>query len=127
MAVLKDGPWQVFIHYGQPPIKSHLQAEVLNYSAFFGDVDVTHDPGTVGYGSPLHRNYYIQGLNHNVPLVNGEGQEQPPKGRRRDPFTKTRAGELIEFSAKPPEYPSRIPSIAAMPRPNELSASTAIG
>jgi hypothetical protein len=101
MAVLKDGPWQVFIHYGQPPIKSHLQAEVLNFSAFFNDIDVTHDPGTVGYGSPLHRNYYIQGLNHNVPLVNGEGQEQPPKGRRPDPFSATRAGELIAFSPSP--------------------------
>jgi hypothetical protein len=102
MAVLRDGPWQLFIHYGQPPIKSHLQAEVLNFSAYFNDVDVTHDPGTVGYGSPLHRNYYIQGPNHNVPLINGEGQEQPPKGRRPDPFTKTRAGELIEFSSNPP-------------------------
>ena len=37
-----------------------------------------------------------------MPLVNGEGQEQPPKGRRPDPFTKTRAGELIEFSSTPP-------------------------
>jgi len=101
MAVLRNGPWQVFIHYGQPPIKSHLQAEVLNFSAFFRDIDITHDPGTVGYGSPMHRNYYIQGLNHNVPLVNGEGQEQPPKGRRPDPFAKTRAGELIEFSVAP--------------------------
>lgn len=98
MAVLVDGPWQVFFHYGQPPIKSHLQAEVLNFSAFFRNIDVTHDPGTVGYGSPLHREYYIQGLNHNVPLVNGEGQQQPPKGRRPDPFTHTRAGELREFS-----------------------------
>ena len=102
MAVLKDGPWQVFFHYGQPPIKSHLQAEVLNYSAYFDNIDVTHDPGTVGYGSQLHRNYYIQGLNHNVPLVNGNGQEQPPKGRRPDPFSKTRAGELLEFSMSPP-------------------------
>lgn len=102
MAVLKEGPWQVFIHYGQPPIKSHLQAEVLNYSAFYGDIDVSHDPGTVGYGSPLHSGYYIQGLNHNVPLMNGNGQEQPPKGRRPDPFTKTRAGKLMEFSASPP-------------------------
>jgi hypothetical protein len=102
MAVLRSGPWQVFLHYGQPPIKSHLQAEVLNYSAYYNDIDVTHDPGTVGYGSPLHRNYYIQGLNHNVPLVEGEGQEQPPKGRKPDPFTKTRAGELLEFSINLP-------------------------
>ena len=35
-------------------------------------------------------------------VVNGEGQEQPPKGRKPDPFTKTRAGELIEFSENPP-------------------------
>lgn len=102
MAVLRDGPWQVFLHYGQPPVKSHLQAEVLNYSAFYGDVDVTHDPGTVGYGSPFHKNYYTQGLNHNVLLLNGNGQEQPPKGRKPDPFTETRAGELIKFSTMPP-------------------------
>ena len=109
MAVLKEGPWQVFFHYGQPPIKSHLQAEVLNYSAFYNDTDVTHDPGTVGYGSPLHKNYYLHGLNHNVPLVNGEGQEQPPKGRKPDPFTKTRAGELLEFSASPPRVAAAHP------------------
>jgi hypothetical protein len=102
MAVLKGGPWQVFFHYGQPSIKSHLQAEVLNFSAFYDDIDVTHDPGTVGYGSPLHRNYYITGPCHNVPLINGEGQEQPPKGRRPDPFAKTRAGDLIDFSPDPP-------------------------
>ena len=87
MAVLRQGQWQVFFHYGQLPIKSHLQAEVLNFSAFFGDTDITHDPGTVGYGSPLHKNYYAVGLNHNVPLVNGAGQEEPPQ-----------AGELIEFN-----------------------------
>lgn len=102
MAVLKKGPWQVFLHYGQPPIKSHLQAEVLNYSAYYGNVDITHDPGTVGYGSPLHSNYYIQGLNHNVPLINGQGQEQPPKGRRPDPFAQTRAGKVLDFSTDPP-------------------------
>jgi hypothetical protein len=99
----------VFFHYGQPSIKSHLQAEVLNYSVFYNSTDVTHDPGTVGYGSPLHRNYYTQGLCHNVPLINGEGQEQPPKGRRPDPFAKTRAGELLEFSADPPRVSAAHP------------------
>ncbi|MCX8090052.1 MAG: heparinase II/III family protein [Verrucomicrobiae bacterium] len=101
-AVLKSGPWQVFLHYGQPPVKSHLQAEVLNFSAFYEDVDVTHDPGTTGYSSELHRDYFSQGLNHNVPLINGEGQEQPPKGRKPDPFTETRAGRMLEFSTQPP-------------------------
>ncbi len=74
MAVLKSGPWQVFVHYGQLT-RSHSQHEALNYSACFGETDITHDPGTVGYGSPLHAGYYTRGLNHNVPLLNGEGQE----------------------------------------------------
>ncbi len=88
LAVLKSGPWQVFLHYGQVT-RSHSQREALNFSAYFGDTDITHDPGTVGYGSPLHRGYYTRGLNHNVPLVNGEGQESH------------HPGELVGFSAQP--------------------------
>jgi hypothetical protein len=87
MALLKSGPWQVFLHYGQVT-RSHTQAEVLNYSASFRDIDVTHDTGTAGYGSPFHRSYFTRGLNHNVPLVNGEGEETPPQ-----------AGELLAFAA----------------------------
>ncbi len=86
MAVLKRGAWQVFLHYGQLTA-SHAQSEALNFSAFYGDTDITHDPGTVGYGSPYHKDYYTKGLNHNVPLLNGEG-ETPPQ-----------AGTLIEYSA----------------------------
>ncbi|MCP5524185.1 MAG: heparinase II/III family protein [Verrucomicrobiales bacterium] len=73
MAVLREGPWQVFFHYGQND-RSHAEAEALNFEAFFGDTDVTHDPGTVGYGSPLHRGFFTRGPAHNVPLINGEGQ-----------------------------------------------------
>jgi hypothetical protein len=80
MALLKSGSWQVFLHYGQLT-KSHSQSEALNYSAFFGDTDITHDCGVVGYGSPLYRGYYQRGLNHNVPLVNGEGQEPIDAGK----------------------------------------------
>jgi oligo-alginate lyase len=87
MAVLKSGHWQVFLHYGQLT-KSHIQAEALNYSAFYDNTDITHDPGTVGYGSPLHKNYYTRGLNHNVLLVNGEGEEPP------------HAGKLVAYSAE---------------------------
>ncbi|MSU23741.1 MAG: heparinase [Opitutus sp.] len=86
MALLKSGPWQVFLHYGQLT-KSHSQSEALNYSAAFGPTDITHDPGVVGYGSPLYRGYYQRGLNHNVPLVNGEGQEPIHRG------------ELLSYSA----------------------------
>jgi hypothetical protein len=67
------------MHYGQLT-RSHIQAEALNYSAFYGDTDITHDPGTVGYGSPMYKGYYARGANHNVPLVNGEGEVPPQKG-----------------------------------------------
>jgi len=86
MALLKSGPWQVFLHYGQLT-RSHSQSEALNYTAFFGKTDITHDSGVVGYGSPLYKGYYQRGLNHNVPLVNGEGQE---------PID---AGKLLSYSA----------------------------
>jgi oligo-alginate lyase len=74
VAQLKKGRWQVFFHYGQLA-RSHSQAEALNWSASFDDVMVTDDPGTVGYASPLHRGYFTQGLNHNVPLIDGRGQQ----------------------------------------------------
>lgn len=79
MAILRSGSWQVFLHYGQIA-RSHSQREALNYSASIGETPVTHDPGTVGYGSPLHRGYYTRGLAHNVPLVDGEGQEGHDRG-----------------------------------------------
>lgn len=74
MAVLRKSAWQVYLHYGQL-LSSHSQREALHFEAFYGDTDITHDPGTVGYGSPLHREYYTTSLAHNVPLVDGHGQE----------------------------------------------------
>lgn len=70
--ICRDG-WQVYLHFGQL-LQSHAQAEALNYEAWHGHTDITHDTATVGYGSPLHGKYYTRGLNHNVPLVGGEGQ-----------------------------------------------------
>lgn len=86
MALLRRGDWQVFFHYGQLDA-SHAQAEALDYEVFLGGTPISHDPGTVGYGSPLHTTYFTQGLAHNVPLVNGHGQVpwQP--------------GELLAFDA----------------------------
>lgn len=86
MALLKSGRWQVFFHYGQLT-KSHTQAEALNYSAYFGATNVTHDNGTVPYGSALYKGYYTRGLDHNVPLVAGDGEEDLPQ-----------RGELLAFS-----------------------------
>ncbi|HEY0946659.1 MAG TPA: heparinase [Opitutaceae bacterium] len=106
MAILKSGPWQVFFHYGQLT-RSHSQSEALNFSAAYGETDITHDAGTAGYGSPLHRGYFTRGLAQNVPLVGGEGQDLGPLGERREwiveqatPLSPTR-GELLEFSAQP--------------------------
>ncbi|MCL4176808.1 MAG: heparinase II/III family protein [Verrucomicrobia bacterium] len=60
MAILKQGNWQVFFHYGQLDA-SHAHAEALNYEVFLGQINLSHDHGTVGYGSPLHREYFTQG------------------------------------------------------------------
>jgi hypothetical protein len=94
--ICKDG-WQVYFHYGQL-LQSHSQAEALQYEVWHGNTDLTHDTATVGYGSPLHREFYTKGMAHNVPLVGGEGQQSwapgellewtPEKGRvtARQPF-----------------------------------------
>lgn len=74
MAVIRKGPWQVFFHYGQLD-RSHSQSEALNYEAFYESIDVTHDAGTVGYGSPLHEGFFKTGAAHNTILIDGQGQQ----------------------------------------------------
>jgi hypothetical protein len=96
MAIIRSGPWQVSFHYGQLHA-SHAQAEALNFEAYYGDTDISHDPGTVGYGSPLHTGFYRTPGAHNVPVVDGAGQD------------KWRPGELVGFaayrvSARQPQY-----------------------
>ena len=96
MAVLKQGDWQLFFHYGQLD-PSHAQAEALNFEAAYGNTDITHDAGTVGYGSPLHREFYTRGHAHNVVLIDGEGQQR------------WAPGELLAFdparvAARQPQY-----------------------
>ena len=85
-AILHAAPWQVFFHFGQLGF-AHAQAEALNYEAFYDNTDVTHDPGTVGYGSPLSSGFYRLGVCANVPLVDGLGEEGWHPGR------------LVQFSA----------------------------
>ncbi len=115
MAIVRSGQWQVFIHYGQLT-RSHSQSEALNFSAAYGETDVTHDSGTTGYGSPMHRGYFNRGANHNVPLINGEGEDLGPLDEKRewvveaaDPQSPVR-GELLAFkpegfvSARQPSY-----------------------
>lgn len=78
--LLKKGPWQVFFHFGQL-FRSHAQNEILNWSASFEAVDITHDPGTPGYGAKISSEYFRRGLNHNVPLINAEGQANWNRGK----------------------------------------------
>ncbi|MEI7807399.1 MAG: heparinase II/III family protein [Verrucomicrobiota bacterium] len=86
-AILHAAPWQVYLHFGQLG-NAHAQAEALNYEAFYDNTDVTHDPGTVGYGSPLSGGYYRKGVCANMPLVDGLGQEGWHPGRL-DKFSST--------------------------------------
>jgi hypothetical protein len=79
MAILKKGPWQVYFHYGQLD-PSHAQAEALNYEAYFESIDVTHDAGTVGYGSPLHKGFFQTGAAHNTILIDAVGQAKWNEG-----------------------------------------------
>jgi hypothetical protein len=92
--VLRGGDWQVFFHYGQLD-SSHSQAEALSFEAYWGKQDITHDPGTVGYGSPLHRGFYQTGLAHNVPLINGQGQARWAEG------------EVVSFNSAKPSIHAR--------------------
>lgn len=80
MAIIRSGSWQVFFHYGQLA-SSHSQAEALNFEVFFNDIDITHDPGTTGYGSKLTTEYFRSGVCHNVALVDGFGQESWNPGK----------------------------------------------
>lgn len=74
MAIIRSGLWQVYFHYGQLA-STHSQAEALNFEAFYRDIDVSHDPGTTGYGSKFTTEFFRSGLCHNVPLVDGLGED----------------------------------------------------
>jgi len=95
-AILRAAPWQVFFHFGQLGL-AHAQAEALSYEAFFDNTDVTHDSGTVGYGSPMSGGFYRLGVCANVPLVDSLGEEGWHPGRL-DQFSAT------SVTASQPEY-----------------------
>ncbi|MFA6262567.1 MAG: heparinase II/III family protein [Bacteroidia bacterium] len=73
MAVLRAGPWQAFVHYGQATA-NHAQQETPGYELYKGTTRVSTDAGTVSYGSPYHSEYFTKGPGNNVPLVDGNGQ-----------------------------------------------------
>jgi hypothetical protein len=125
MAILREGPWQVFFHYGQIT-RSHTESEALNFTLFYGDTDLTHDAGTAAYGSPLHLGYFTRGLAHNVPLLNGEGEDLGPLGERREwivevpDHTRPMRGKLLEYSEKP----ARVAAEQSVYRQNTVARRT---
>lgn len=79
MAVLREGDWQAFVHYGQT-IANHAQEEALTYELHHGRDRVTTDSATVLYSSPYHQQYFRSAAAHNVPLVDGLGQQRWNQG-----------------------------------------------
>lgn len=100
-ALIKDGKWQVFFHYGQL-LQPHAQREPLNWSASFDGIDISHDPGTTGYGSRFNA-YFRSSMNHNVPTVNGEGQARWARGKLLE-FEAGGNGVAPFVSASQPNY-----------------------
>jgi len=92
-AILKNEHWQAFVHYGQQTF-AHSQAEVPGYELYAGSTPIAIDQGTVDYGSPWHEHYFRRAVAHNMPLIDGEGQELD-----RGTWL---AGHLDNFDAKLP-------------------------
>jgi hypothetical protein len=62
------------VHYGQLTY-AHAQAEVPSYELYAGNTKISTDQGTIDYASPFHEHYFRRAVAHNVPLIDGEGQE----------------------------------------------------
>lgn len=76
MALLRRDDWQLFVHFGQRTV-NHAQEEALTYELAHGKTNISRDAGTVAsYGSALHTNYFSRGVGNNVPLIDGQGQQQ---------------------------------------------------
>lgn len=73
MAVLREGQWQAFIHYGQVT-PNHAQEEALTYELQHDGTAISRDAGTVAYASPYHTQYFSRAAANNVPLIDGLGQ-----------------------------------------------------
>ncbi len=87
MAVLKAGPWQAFVRYGQV-VANHAHADALAYELADGATKLSSNAGTASYAAKQHLDYFTQAAAHNVPLINGEGQAAIPA-----------SAELVGFAA----------------------------
>ncbi|WP_454146196.1 heparinase II/III domain-containing protein [Methylocaldum sp. MU1018] len=101
--LMHKGDWQAFLRYGQGA-RYHAQQESLTYELRYKDTWLLRDAGTVGYGSPLHREYFRRAVAHNVPLVGGDGQEPWPSAGQVDLFDPDGAGVAVSH----PEYRRKV-------------------
>lgn len=100
-ASLRNGNWQVFVHYGQKTL-AHAQAEALGYEVTDGTTNISRDAGTSNsYGSPEHLEYFSQGLGNNVPLVDGQGADGISLGEVKALDPTTRTLDVLQASYRP--------------------------
>jgi hypothetical protein len=92
---LKTGPWQALLRYGQKSA-THAQQEALSYDLKYNNTWLFRDPGTVGYGSPLHLNYYRRAHAHTAPLIDLDGQMPWPSEGRVANFDKAQSIAKVE-------------------------------
>lgn len=96
MAVLKAGPWQAFIRYGQV-VRNHAQFEALNYELADGPTKLSAGVGTVSYAARHHLDYFTQAAAHNVPLIDGQGQADLPGSADVTGFSAAEDRLLVSF------------------------------
>lgn len=79
--VLNAKGWQALIRYGEKAA-SHAHQDALTYDLKFDRSWIFRDQGTVGYGSPLHANYFRRAHADAAPLIDRDGQTPwPSEGR----------------------------------------------
>ncbi len=91
MASLRAGNWQLFVHFGQRTI-NHAQEEALTYELVNGKTSISRDAGAApSYSSAQQNEYFIKGVGNNVPLIDGQGQDQwaPGEVKGFDPVAGT--------------------------------------
>ncbi|MEE9330720.1 MAG: heparinase II/III family protein [Methylophilaceae bacterium] len=100
VAQLVSSDWQALIRYGKESSGHHTHQESMTYDLKHNGNWLFRDPGTVAYGSELHRNYFKKAQAHTGALINREGQlPWPSEGevKRIDPINNTVEVAHIDF------------------------------
>ncbi|TXI74889.1 MAG: hypothetical protein E6Q42_10565 [Dechloromonas sp.] len=99
--------WQSLMRYGQRS-SGHAHQESLHYDLQYRGVWIFRDIGTVGYGSPLHSEFFRRAQAHSVPLVARDGQKPWPSVGHLAYFdTNTLTAKAVHENYQPGSYVSR--------------------